>query len=214
MEKVFGINQEVRDGQRRAERAYELYQLLSTYNAYNIKLLKAQAEYENKRVNFKPYYLYAECFGNRIDDLFANFDKNQYLKTTLTEGDDYKDMLFLIDPNTLLRLNTYEIVNSNVFDAHDLDYELIKINNCKAKVVNESIYCGDPYYCDYHHENKKIIGLFNNERQITPSYVLDNSLKQYDNADIREILEIQTLDDIYEKIKEAKEEKVKKLSLK
>ena len=80
----------------------------------------------------------------------------------------------------------------------------MKINNCKGKIYKQSIYCGDPYYCDQHWEDREAFGFFYNDTLITPAYALDNKYISYDNVDIREILKVQTLDDIHEKMNKAK----------
>ena len=50
--------------------------------------------------------------------------------------------------------------------------------SCICKVYNQNIYCGDPYYCDTHSEDKEAFGLFNNKELVTPSYSLDNQSHQ------------------------------------
>ena len=51
---LLDLEMEIKNGQENARRAEELYQLLTTYNAYCALLLKAMQEYERKRVNIKP----------------------------------------------------------------------------------------------------------------------------------------------------------------
>ena len=122
-------------------------------------------------------------------------------------------MLFLIDQDTLLRIYSFDIMNSTIDGLSRIDYNFFKINNCKGKVYKQSVYCGDPYYCDYHWEDKDAFGFFYNGSLVTPSYVLDSKFNAYDNLDIREILKVQSLDEIHEKIKEAQNIKAKKLIL-
>ena len=45
MEKLLDLEQEIKRDQEEAKRAKELYQLLSSYNAYSILLMKANKEY-------------------------------------------------------------------------------------------------------------------------------------------------------------------------
>ena len=212
---LLDLEHEIEIGQENAKKAKELYQLLSSYNAYSILLLKAKREYEKEQTNTKQYYSNSTCYGKRIDDLFLSFRNDECL-TCVNNDYSYKndkDRLFLIDSDTLLRLYYFENMYSVIENHYSIDYEILKINNCVGKVYNQSIYCGDPYYCDTHYEDKEAFGLFYNDSLITPSYTLDNQLRLYDNMDIREILKPKSLDEIYDKITIAKNKKVKKLVL-
>ncbi len=214
-EKLLNLEHEIELGQENAKNTKELYQLLSSYNAYCILLLKAKREYEKEETNTKQYYSNSICYGKKIDDLFLSFRNDECL-TCVNNGYSYKndkDRLFLIDSDTLLRLYSSENMYSVIENHYSIDYEILKINNCVGKVYNQSIYCGDPYYCDTHWEDREAFGLFYNEKLVTPSYSLDNQFRAYDNMDIREILKPQSLDEIYEKITEAKDTKTKKLVL-
>lgn len=214
MDKVLcNLEHEIELGQENAKRTKELFQLLSSYNAYSILILKAKCEYERKKANSKRYYLYSDCYKEQTADLFSLFKSDECLRGKQLSKLSGKDMLFLIDQDTLLRMNSFDIMNSNIGGLSNIDYELLKINNCVGKVYNQSIYCGDPYYCDTHWEDREAFGLFYNGELVTPSYMLDNQFKSYDNMDIREILKPQSFDDIYEKITESKNTKAKKLVL-
>lgn len=122
-------------------------------------------------------------------------------------------MLFLIDENTLLRLSSFDLYYTNIKGAAHVDYNFTKINEAIAKVYVEKVYCGDPYYCDKHWEEKKAFGIFEKNSPITPSYSLTSELEKYHNINIRDILKIQTIEEIYEKINEAKDNKAKTLML-
>ena len=104
-------------------------------------------------------------------------------------------------------------MNSNIAGLTNINYQFLKINNCTAKIYKENIYCYDPYYYDSHYEVKDAFGLFYKNNLITPSYIVEEQFRNYDNMDIREILKVQSLDDILEKIHEAKNRKTKKLIL-
>ncbi len=214
MKKGLVINHEIDEGIKEAARAEELYQLLSTYNAYNLMLLKAEAKQNGKKHNLERYYLYTTCFKHRIEDLFNDFKNDECLRVRDIRYPDHKDMLFLIDHDTLLRIYTFDDMNSTIVDESVLDYDLIKLKNCHAQVFDDDVYCGDPYYCDRHFEKKEAFGLIDSFQQITPSYKLTDELKKYHNNDIHDILKVQSFDDIYEKITETKKERVKELSLK
>lgn len=210
---LLNLEEEIELGQENAKNTKELYQLLSSYNAYSILLLKAKFEYERKKVNLKSYYLDSNCYEKQIADLFSLFKSDECLRGKQLSGINSKDMLFLIDQDTLLRMSSFEIMNSKIAGLSNINYKLLKINNCVGKVYNQSIYCGDPYYCDTHSEDRKAFGLFYNGKIVTPSYAFDNQFRAYDNMDIREILKPQSLNEIYEKITAAKNAKSKKLIL-
>lgn len=214
MEKLLlELEKEIATGQENAKKAKELYQLLSSYNAYSILLLRAKQEYERKKAGIKQYYADADCYEAQIADLFALFKSDECLTCELISRINSKDMLFLIDQDTLLRLNAFDIINSNIAGLSSIDYSLLRINNCEARIYMQRVYCSDPYYLDYHWGEKEAFGLFYNGSLVTPSYKLDSQFRAYDNMDIREILKVQSLDEIYEKISEAKNMKAKKLVL-
>ena len=214
MEKLLlGLEIEIANGQENAKKTKELYQLLSSYNAYSILLLKAKQEYERQKSNIKEYYLDSDCYKNQTGDLFSLFKSDECLSGKIISETSRKDMLFLIDQDTLLRIYSFDIMNSTIGGLSHIDYNLLKIKNCKGKVYKQSVYCGDPYYCDSHWEDKDAFGFFYNASLVTSGFVLDGQFRAYDNMDIREILKIQSLDEIHEKINEAKNIKTKKLIL-
>ena len=214
MEKLLlDLETKITKEQENVKRTKELYQLLSTYNAYCILLLKATQEYQEKKSNIKQNYLYSSCYKKQITDLFSQFKNDECLIGKSILKNNHEDMLFLIDQDTLLRIYSFDITNSTIGGLSHIDYNLLKINNCKGKVYMQNVYCGDPYYYDSHTEEKEAFGFFYNNNLVTPSYVLDNKFRTYDNLDIRDILKVQSLDEIHEKINESKKIKTKKLTL-
>ena len=212
-QELLSIKQKIEFDLENAKNTRELYQLLSSYNAYSILLLKAKIEYERKQEKLKNYRMDCNCYENKIEELFSSFNSDECLKVEQLSGVGHKDMLFLINHDTLLRLESFPMMNKNTGGLAYIDYKLIRISNCIGKVYDQNTYCGDPYYCDYHWEDKKAFGLFYNRKLVAPSYILDNQLKTYHNMDIREILKPQSLDEIYEKITDVKDEKAKQLVL-
>lgn len=209
------IEKEITLGQENARRTYELYQLLSSYNAYSDLILKAKKEYKFKETYLQQTKPYSKCYRNQINDLFSLFKSDEYLKLSfLSALNKDSDMIFLIDENTLLRLKSYDIYNTNIIGQSRLDYEILKINRAIAKIYTEKVYCGDPYYCDKHWEAKEAFGIFENNSLVTPRYAYNGELEKYDNIDIREILKVQPIEEIYAKISEAKNIKAKTLMLK
>lgn len=213
MEKKLNLEREIEIGQKSAGQAKELYELLSSYNAYSILLREAKMEYERKKENVKKYYTDCDCYRNQISGLFSLFKNNECIRGNQLSRRDCKDMLFLIDRDNLLRINSFDDMNSDIGGLSVVDYTLLKINNCKFKLYKENIYCNDPYYCESYTESKEAFGLFYDETLITPSYEVDNRLRKYDNMDVRDILKQQSIDEIYEKITNAKNIKTKKLVL-
>lgn len=215
MESLLNLEKEIIEGEENARNTKELYQLLTTYNAYNILLLKINREYNNIIANDKKIYLEDNCYKKKIKDLFSLFNEDEYLicKSLLERYNYNRDMLFLIDENTLLKMHYYGLENTCHPGLCVIDYKLMKIKNCKVKSYEESVYCGEPYYCDYSSEKRDVFGLFEQDNLITPSYLFDEQFKKYNNMDIREILRVQSLDEIQQKISEAKNEKVKRLVL-
>ena len=206
------IAKEITIGQEDARKAYELYQLLSSYNAYTNLFIKI--ENAQKGTNIIQGNFYSDCYRNQINDLFSLFKSDECLKTSFESPlNNERNMLFLIDENTLLRLSSFDIYNTNIIGASHIDYNITKINEAIAKVYSQKVYCGDPYYCDEHWEEKEAFGIFENNSLITPSYALTSELEKYNNIDIREILKVQSIDEIYEKINEAKNIKAKTLML-
>ena len=210
---LLDLEMEIKNGQEKARRAEELYQLLTTYNAYCALLLKAMQEYERTRVNIKQDYLEPECYESQANDLFSIFKSDECLSGTIMSEQERKDTIFLIDQDNLLRITSYDIASPTTIGLSDISYDLLKISSCMAKVYKQSIYHRDPYYCYSYFEEKDSFGLFHNDSLITPSFELKNQFKPYDNMDIREILRIQTLEEIHDKLNESKNEKVKKLTL-
>lgn len=214
MEKLLlDLEMEIANGQENARKTKELYQLLSSCNAYNILLLKAKQEYEREKININQHCLNSECYKNQIVDLFSLFKKDEYLSGKIISETSRKDMLFLIDKNTLLRIYSFDIMNSTIGGLSHIGYNFLKIDNCIAKVYKQSVYCGDPVYYDSHCDDKDAFGLFCNGSLVSPGFVLDSQFKMYDNTDIHDLLKTQSLDEIYEKINEGKNLKTKKLIL-
>ncbi len=201
-----GLEREIVLGEENSKRAQQLYHLLESYNAYCKLLLNAKSEYEDKGKN----YQLLNSYGEEIDGLFSLFENDECLRAKRRSGEKSEDRLFLIDDDSLLKINShYNFLSKD--GMYNINCDILRINNAVGRVYSESVYCGDPYYSDHHYEDKDSFGLFYNRNLITPSYELDSQFLAYDDKDIREFLKIQSLDDIYEKITEARDQKVKKL---
>ena len=72
-------------------------------------LLKAKQEYERKKANIKQYYLDSDCYKNQTVDLFSLFKSDECLSGKIISETSREDMLFLIDPDTLLRIYSFDI---------------------------------------------------------------------------------------------------------
>ena len=209
----------LKKGLRNAKRVDTLYELLSTYNAYTTILLNAEMELRDNVEDYcsnLDYYLEPACYEDQIDSLFSLFGNDEYLKLNDIEGTDIddRDMIFLIDNDKLLKINTFLAENCELSGLLYTDYEIVKFKTCIGKVYTHSIYHGDPYYCESNWEDKKSFCFFDESKLIRSNYVYKRQFKKYENVDIRDVLKVQSLEDIYEKITEAKNNKVKKLTLK
>ncbi len=201
----YDIEREILSGNNQAKRMKELYQLLTTYNAHNILLLKARQEYLGNILSRIPDCEEKKCFIDQADYLFSFFDEDECLdaKQLLSLNDD-KNRIFLIDDNTLLRLSIGEIRLSPTIGLANINYSLDRINRCKGKIFTEDVLHYDPVYNEKHYEQKEAFGLFDGYRQIGTSYEPTDTLKTYDKLDVRDILKPMSIDDIGERINEAK----------
>ena len=209
MEKLL---REVENSYQEAEKTKELYELLSTYNAYITLLMKAKSNYEDKKIDVRKYYSNDICYRKRVNDLFKLFKSNENLEGQLLKSPRQRDLIFLIDQETLLKIKNSENFGTSLLDCN-IDYSLLRIDDCICKIFEESIYHRDPYYCESYYEDEEAFGLVSNKKLITPSYKLEEEHKDYEDKDIREVLKPQSIDEVLEKITEAKEEKVKQLVL-
>ena len=126
-----------------------------------------------------------------------------------------KIISFLIDSNTLLVIYPFKHNFSIYKEVIDLEYEIIKINNNKATNIEYQSINESPRYYVFGNVDEIINTfapwdyLYNNEIIITPGYELDDKLPYYNNIDINDILKIQSIDVIHEKIKSVKDAKMK-----
>lgn len=209
MEKqILDLEEEIINGVENAKRARQLYQLLSSYNAYCILLSNAKCEYESKSTGAYETHLYSECYKNENADLFSQFASDEFLSGKVVLELNREDTLFLIDNDTLLRIKCIDLVRTC-----NIDYSFLKIKKCIFKSYKQNVYHREPFYCDSHYEDEDAFGLFCKRELVTPGFLLDDNFRDYNNKDIREILKVQSLDEICEKINEAKNIKVKKLGL-
>lgn len=210
------LNLELNNGIKQANTLYELYQLLSVYNIYNKLLSEAENDLEKSNRVIKENFHSWDCYGKPIAELFSGFTQNELLYLTEAEHNvlkDAKDMIFLINDHTLLKIHSYHpIWNNNLYDI-DISYKFIRFLDCNVKRFVDKIYDSDPYYCTEHYEYKDAIGLFIGRDLIKPAYNFEKQFESYDGADIRDILIPKSIDEIHEKIKSVKDAKIKTLSL-
>lgn len=210
------FNLEIEKGIEQENTLYDLYRLISTYNTYNKLLLKARYDLEKSNRVIKENFHSWDCYGKPIAELFSGFTQNELLYLTEAEHNvlkDAKDMIFLINDHTLLKIHSYHpIWNNNLYDI-DISYKFIRFLDCNVKRFVDKIYDSDPYYCTEHYEYKDAIGLFIGRDLIKPAYNFEKQFESYDGADIRDILIPKSIDEIHEKIKSVKDAKIKTLSL-
>ena len=208
------LNLEIEKGIEQENTLYDLYQLISTYNTYNKLLLKARNDLEKSNRVIKENSHSWDCYEKHIAELFSGFTQNELLYLTEAEHNvliDAKDMLFLINDHTLLKIHSFHPIGSD--DLRDVSYKFIRFLDCNVKRYEDKIYERDPYYCSEYYEYKDAIGLFRGKDLITPAYNFEKQFKSIDGADIRDVLIPQSIDEIHEKIKSVKDAKIKTLSL-
>lgn len=209
------IKLELLEGVKEVEQIKEMYKFISTYNAYKLLL----AHCKNKEYNFHLFYpdteFYPpECYQKQVYELLSLFKDNELLY--LNSSDSIKKIIsFLIDSNTLLVIYPFKLNFSIYKEVIDLEYEIIKINNNKATNIEYQSINESPRYYVFNNVDEIINTfapwdyLYNNEIIITPGYYLNDKLPYYNNIDINDILKIQSIDVIHEKIKSVKDAKMK-----
>lgn len=208
------LNLEIEKGIEQENTLYNLYRLISTYNTYNKLLLKAENDLENSNRVIKENFHSWDCYEKHIAELFSGFAQNELLYLTEAEHNvliDAKDMLFLINDHTLLKIHSFHQIGSG--NLRDVSYKFIQFLDCNVKRYEDKIYDSDPYYCTEHYEYKDAIGLFRGKDLITPAYNFEKQFESIDSADIRDVLIPQSIGEIHEKIKSVKDAKIKTLSL-
>lgn len=208
------LNLEIEKGIEQENTLYDLYRLISTYNTYNKLLLKAENDLENSNRVIKENFHSWDCYEKHIAELFSGFTQNELLYLTEAEHNvliDAKDMLFLINDHTLLKIHSFHQIGSG--NLRDVSYKFIQFLDCNVKRYEDKIYDSDPYYCTEHYEYKDAIGLFRGKDLITPAYNFEKQFESIDSADIRDVLIPQSIGEIHEKIKSVKDAKIKTLSL-
>ena len=209
------IELELLEGVKEVEQIKEMYKFISTYNVYKLLL----AHCKNKEYNFHLFYpdteFYPpECYQKQVYELLSLFKDNELLY--LNSSDSIKKIIsFLIDSNTLLVIYPFKHNFSINTEVIDLEYEIIKINNNKATNIEYQSINESPHYYVFNNVDEIINTfapwdyLYNNEIIITPGYYLNDKLPYYNNIDINDILKIQSIDVIHEKIKSVKDAKMK-----
>lgn len=211
------IELELLEGVKEVEQIKEMYKFISTYNVYKLLL----AHCKNKEYNFHLFYpdteFYPpECYQKQVYELLSLFNDNELLYLN-SPYSNKKNISFLIDSNTLLVIYPFKLNFSIYKEVIDLEYEIIKINNNKATNIEYQSINESPRYYVFNNVDEIINTfapwdyLYNNEIIITPGYYLNDKLPYYNNIDINDILKIQSIDVIHEKIKSVKDAKMKVL---
>ena len=211
------IELELLEGVKEVEQIKEMYKFISTYNVYKLLL----AHCKNKEYNFHLFYpdteFYPpECYQKQVYELLSLFNDNELLYLN-SPYSNKKNISFLIDSNTLLVIYPFKLNFSIYKEVIDLEYEIIKINNNKATNIEYQSINESPHYYVFNNVDEIINTfapwdyLYNNEIIITPGYYLNDKLPYYNNIDINDILKIQSIDVIHEKIKSVKDAKMKVL---
>lgn len=211
------IELELLEGVKEVEQIKSMYKFISTYNVYRLLL----AHCKNKEYNFHIFYpdtefFPPECYQKQVYELLSLFNDNELLYLN-SPYYNKKIISFLIDSNTLLVIYPFKLNFSIYKEVIDLEYEIIKINNNKATNIEYQSINESPRYYVFNNVDEIINTfapwnyLYNNEIIITPGYYLNDKLPYYNNIDINDILKIQSIDVIHEKIKSVKDAKMKVL---
>ncbi len=211
------IELELLEGVKEVEQIKEMYKFISTYNVYKLLL----SHCKNKEYNFHIFYpdteFYPpECYQKQVYELLSLFNDNELLYLNSPDSNK-KNISFLIDSNTLLVIYPCKHNFSIYKEVIDLEYEIIKINNNKATNIEYQSINESPRYYVFNNVDEIINTfapwdyLYNNEIIITPGYCLNDKLPYYNNIDINDILKIQSINVIHEKIKSVKDAKMKVL---
>ena len=211
------IELELLEGVKEVEQIKSMYKFISTYNVYRLLL----AHCKNKEYNFHIFYpdtefFPPECYQKQVYELLSLFNDNELLYLN-SPYSNKKIISFLIDSNTLLVIYPFKLNFSIYKEVIDLEYEIIKINNNKATNIEYQSINESPRYYVFNNVDEIINTfapwdyLYNNEIIITPGYYLNDKLPYYNNIDINDILKIQSIDVIHEKIKSVKDAKMKVL---
>lgn len=240
MTKKFNFNVDTQIANNDATKLFELYKLHKSYAAYINLLSKTKQRHYTlqKPVFFDSYKhheefetrdwdvlddcseeinedLYEVCFGEQDEDLFSAFKNGEYLiceKINLFLGDDKifllpnKDKLLVIESffDWDSRLKQY-FIKSSIFEIG---------KHCKGKIFTEEVSrfsSSDGW--DY--DDRPAFAFFDEDKpynkQITFTYSLTNELKTYDGVDIRDILTPMSFEEIACRLRNATEEKTKRL---
>ena len=130
------LNLELNNGIEQANTLYELYQLLSVYNVYNKLLSEAENDLEKSNRVIKENFHSWDCYGKPIAELFSGFTQNELLYLTEAEHNvlkDAKDMIFLINDHTLLKIHSYHPIWNNNLYGIDISYKFIRFLDCNVK---------------------------------------------------------------------------------
>lgn len=205
------ILNEIQDNIEKGDIARRIHLLLSSYNSCLILLSKAESEYSGKEYDNKYH---SNSYGREIDGLFSLFNSNECLRVKQIDNNCHNDMFFLLDNNSILRVYSFDPYNSNIKGLSYINYDILHFDRCNMKVYSEMLYKGDPYYCDYHSELGSVFNLIFDGRRRTPCYEVNDENKRYNNKNVGEVLKVLSFDDIYDRLRCAKNNIGNKLVLK
>ena len=211
------LNLEIEKGNKEANKLQELYQLISTYNYFNTLLLKVKQELEQSDTILDENFPKWDYYNDYDAQLFSNFKQSEILCLRYAKYNsfiDEKDMIFLINDHTLLKIHSYKAWYPEYVGLRDTTYKIIKFKDCKIKIFKDQLLNHFvPIYSKEYYEYFDTLELFDQNNLITPSYIIEKQFESFDGADIRDILIPQSIDEIHEKIKSVKVAKIKILSL-
>ena len=150
-----------------------------------------------------------EEFPGETNTLFERFNQDECLTLKPTMSPDgTTNIIFLIANDALLRISIGHLLTNKT----NINYSLVKFNNCKGKVYDEDIIYRLPIYGEKHQRKETVFGLFDGTKRIGTSYQLDDLLTEYNDTNIKDILKIMSIDDILKRLNEKREVKERRLT--
>lgn len=191
------------------KREYELKKQDINITSLLLNVLKKLQDSKNQSFNissyqehrFVQYYVTNKENINEFINLFSN---NECLKlNSIPKPSDYeskKDLIFLLDNYTMLIISfrkNYYIKEGNLI----ISATIKPITFCKGDNFVSKIHHRDPFLCKQWDEDIEAFAFRDQSNNIlTNDYKVTDSTKSYQNIDIREILEIISLEEIIERI--------------
>lgn len=217
-----------------ATSTFELYKLRQSYAAYINLLQKSKQRHDmgEEHVLFDSRNLsedcfeneYKEekdivevCFGDQIDGLFSLIKSEECFTCRPINGILTTENIFLLpDKDKLLIIETCSDWESKLHE-YFIESQLLEIGrHCKGKTFTKE-HGKWSSFDGWDSDDIPAFAFFRDDipfaNQITSAYHLTDELKRYDGVDIRDILTPMSFEEIAYRLKTAKKEKEKQITL-